>query len=382
MPTIPQRFRCGLVVLALLTMGTGVPAEEVTKMDGIEKDSFGTTADGVAVERYTLRNARGMTARVITYGATLTELLVPDRNGRAADVVLGYDRLAQYESPANRYFGATVGRVAFRIAEGKFTLEGKPYQLPVNAPPNHLHGGPKGLSYLVWKAEPRGGQSPAVEFTVASPDGDQGYPGNLQASVKYTLTDRNELMIEYTATVDRPSPVNFTHHSYFNLTGAGSGNVLRHVLQLEASHCMAPGDTKIPAGKIVPVAETVYDFRTPTVIGVRVKPESAVAEGYDLGYVVDPQSIGTPVRVATLSEPTSGRVLDVLTTQPAIIVYTANGLDGTLHGKGGKVYGKHAAVCMETAHLPNSVNRPELPSIILRPGETYRHTCVYRFSTR
>jgi len=385
MVPIRRRFyRCILAVASLVAwaIGTHCLAEDAAPMNLIEKDRFGTTADGTAVDRYTLRNAQGMTVRLISYGAAITELSVPDRHGRCDDVVLGFDQLAQYESPRNPYFGATVGRVAFRIVEGKFTLDGKQYQLPVNAPPHHLHGGPKGLSRLVWKAEPLAGPLPAVKFTIASPDGDQGYPGNLQASVTYTLTGRSELIIEYTATADRPTPVNFTQHSYFNLAGAGSGGVLQHVLQLEASRYTPLDEKKIPSGKIEPVAATPYDFRQPTAIGARIRPESKVTDGYDLSFVVDAVQDSTPARVATLSEPSSGRVMEVLSTQPAIVLYTANYLDGTLQGKRGAVYGKHAGVCLETAHLPNSVNRPEFPSIILRPGQTYHHTCVYRFSTR
>jgi aldose 1-epimerase len=370
-------------LLSLLAVATGLPAKDGTQMNGIEKDRFGTTADGTPVDRYTLRNAHGMTVRLITYGATVTELLVPDRNGRLGDVVLGFDQLAGYESPANPYFGASVGRVAFRIPAGKFTLEGKPYQLDINAAPHHLHGGSKGFSRLVWKAEPLAGPSPAVRFTLRSPDGDQGYPGNLEASVTYSLTDGNDLVIQYTATADRPTPVNFTHHSYFNLAGAGSGDVLKHVLQLEASRYTPLNAKTISSGEIASVAGTPYDLRQPTVIGARIQPGSEMADGLDSSFVVDAaENRAAPARVATLSEPTTGRVLEVLSTQPAIVVYTANGLDGTLTGKQGAHYAKQAAVCLETAHLPNAINCPEFQSIILRPGQTYRHTCVYRFSAR
>jgi aldose 1-epimerase len=377
------RWAPGLMWPGLLAIGINLLAEGGTPMNRVEKDSFGVTADGVAVDRYTLRNAHGMMVRLITYGTTVTELAVPDRSGRCDDVVLGYDHLAPYESPQNPYFGATVGRVAFRIIQGKFALDGKEYQLSINAPPNHLHGGSKGLSRVVWKAEPLAGPPPAVKFTVFSPDGDQGYPGNLQASVTYTLTDHSELVIDYTATCDRPCPVNFTHHSYFNLAGADSGDVLRHVLQLEAPRYAPLDENKLPSGKIVSAAGTAYDFGQPTAIGARIQPQSEVANGYDMCYVMDPAQRGSaPVRMATLSEPTTGRVLEVLSTQPAIVFYTANGLDGTLRGKRGAVYRKHAGVCLETAHLPNSVNRPEFPCTILRPGQTYRQTCIYRFSTR
>ncbi len=347
----------------------------------IEKDRFGATADGVAVDRYTLRNSGGMTVRLITYGATVTELLVPGRNGEPADVALGFDNLAQYETQSP-YFGCTAGRVAFRITEGKFTLDGKPYRLTINAAPHHLHGGTKGLSKVVWRAEPLAGSAaPAVKLTYRSPDGDQGYPGNLDVTVVYTLTGANELKIEYTAVTDRPTPVNLTHHTYFNLNGAGSGAVLDHVLQVRAGRYTPLDGKGIPSGRIAPVAGTPLDFRTPTAIGDRMKPGSETAGGYDASYLVDRAGPG-PVLVATLAAPANGRRLDVLSTEPALVLYTGNYLDGTLRGKQGAVYGKHAGVCLETAHLPDSVNRPEFPSIILRPGQTYRQTCIYRFSAR
>ena len=347
----------------------------------IEKDPFGVTAEGVAVDRYTLRNSHGMTVRLITYGATVTELLVPDRKGKPADVALGFDNLVQYETQSP-YFGCTAGRVAFRISAGKFTLDGKPYQLTINAAPHHLHGGTKGLSKVVWHGEPLADPaSPAVKFTYHSPDGDQGYPGNLDTTVVYTLTSDNELKIDYTAVTDRATPVNLTHHTYFNLDGAGSGTVLRHVLQVRAGHYAPDGARSMPSGHIDSVAGTPWDLRMPTTLGDRMQPESKVAGGYDSCFVVDRTGPG-PVPVAALVGPSSGRRMDVLSTEPALVLYTANYLDGSLHGKQGAVYGKHAGICLETAHLPDSVNRPEFPSIILRPGQTYRQTCIYRFSTQ
>jgi aldose 1-epimerase len=320
--------------------------------------------------------------------------------------VLGFDNLAQYEDPKqNPYFGGTVGRVAFRITQGRFSLDGKTYQLSLNIPPHHLHGGTRGLSRAVWKAEPLAGENqPAVRFRCRSLDGDQGYPGNVDASVTYTLTDRNELVIDYAATTDQPTPVNLTHHSYFNLAGAASGSVLGHVLELRASRYTPLDEKLIPTGKIVPVAGTPFDFTKPTAIGARVQKQSQVADGYDLSYVLDrcgTAALGCPgsgpvegessagdqaqpgaavLHAASLREPTSGRVMEVLTTQPAIVLYTGNYLDGTVKGKRGEIYAKHAGVCLETAHLPDSVNQPAFPSVILRPGQTYRQTCVYRFS--
>jgi aldose 1-epimerase len=364
---------------AWVTLFQGVTAA----MDAsVEKDAFGTTSQGTPVERYTLRSPGGAVVRLITYGASVTELRVPDRRGRADDIVLGFDELAPYEDPAkNPFFGATIGRVAFRITEGKFTLDGQTHQLTLNIPPHHLHGGTRGLSRVVWKAEPLHAADPAVRFSCASPDGDQGYPGTLQVAVVYTLTAANELKIEYTATTDRPTPVNLTHHGYFNLAGAGSGSVLGHVLQLAAEKYTPLDDKRIPTGEVASVEGTPLDFRRPTPIGARLNASPEVANGYDLSYPLD-RADGSLRQAATLSEPTSGRVMEVWTTQPAIVLYTGNYLDGTVRGKHGAVYGKHAGVCLETAHLPDSVNRPKFPSVILRPGQTYRHTCVYRFSAR
>lgn len=344
----------------------------------IEKDRFGATADGADVDRYTLRNRRGMTVRLITYGATVTELWVPDRAGRRADVVLGFDEVASYET-SRTYFGCTVGRVAFRIDAGRFTLDGVAHDLTINAAPHHLHGGVRGLSAVVWRAEPLDAPAgPAVRFTCRSPDGDQGYPGALDVAVLYTLTE-NALRIEYLATTDRPTPVSLTHHGYFNLAGAGRGDVLGHVLQLAAKGRPACGARGMPTGVIESVAGTPFDFRTPRSIGAGMRPGTETADGYDLAYVVDRPGPGL-VRVARLAEPGSGRVMEVLSTEPALVLYTGNGLDGTLRGKDGATYGRHAGLCLETGHVPNSVNRTEFPSIILRPGATYAQTCEYRFS--
>jgi aldose 1-epimerase len=345
----------------------------------IEKDRFGVTADGLPVDRYTLRNTRGMTVRLITFGATVTELWVPDRHGDRADVVLGFDDLALYER-SRTYFGCTVGRVAFRIDEGRFTLDGRPHQLTINAAPHHLHGGTKGLSKVVWQAEPlESPAGPAVRFTCRSPDGDQGYPGTLDVAVVYTLTADDELRIEYRATADRPTPVSLTHHGYFNLAGAGSGHVLGHVLQLAASGRPVSDGRGMPTGAIEPVADTPFDFRRAKTIANDMQPGSQAADGFDTAFVVDRRGDGL-MPVARLAEPGSGRVMEVLSTEPAVVLYTGNYLDGTLQGKGGVPYDKHAGLCLETANLPNSVNRPEFPSIILQPDATYTQTCVYRFA--
>lgn len=363
--------------MALWTSNSSVWGEVVMSKAGIESERFGTTADGLPVDRFTLRNATGMTVKIMTYGATVTDLLVPDRGGQLADVVLGFDNLRQYETDSP-YFGCTVGRVAFRITNAQFALDGRTYELTRNAGQHHLHGGVKGFSKVVWRAEPQpSSTAPAVTFRWRSPAGDQGYPGNVAATVVYTLTAQNELRIDYTATTDQATPLNLTHHSYFNLAGAGSGDVLGHTLQLDADRYTPTDAATIPTGEIVAVQGTPFDFTTAEKIGTR----SARVGGYDLSYLrtVAGREL---VRVATLDEPTSGRRLEVSTTSPAIILYTGNYLDGSFKGKAGAKYGKHAGVCLETGHLPDAVNRPTFPTIILQPGQTYRETCVYRFSAK
>ena len=346
----------------------------------IDKDVFGETADGITVDRYTLCNANGVVVRIITYGATVTELWTLDARGELADVVLGFDDLARYETQSP-YFGCIVGRVAFRIARGQFVLDGRPHQLTLNDGPHHLHGGQKGFSHAVWHAEPlMNNGCPAVKLTHRSPDGDQGYPGTLDAAVVYTLTEDNELRIDYTATTDRPTLANLTHHSYFNLAGASSGDILQHTVQLDADRWIAAPEPDLPTGEIAPVHGTPYDFTQPTPIGARIGQAGGAVTGYDLCYLHNHPN-GLLARVATLGEPTSGRTLDVLTTEPAIVFYTGNYLDGSLQGKGGAVYHKHAGVCLETGRPPDATNHPGFPTTILRPDQTYRHTCVYHFST-
>lgn len=346
---------------------------------GVEKETFGTTAEGTPVDRYTLRNARGMTLRVITYGATVTELWAPDRQGRLDDLVLGFDQLSTYETQSP-YFGCVVGRVAFRIPGGTFALDGQTYQLQLNSGKHHLHGGPKGLSKVVWTARPLPqSKCPAVEFTYHSPDGDQGYPGRLSVTMVYSLTDDNEWRIDYTAATDRPTPVNLTNHSYFNLAGAASGrNVEGQTIQLDADRYSATDATMTPTGDLAPVQGTAFDFTKPALIGSRID-QTGPTGGYDLAYLVNrPGDLAACV--ARVSEPTSGRTLEVHTTQPALIFYTGNALDGTLRGKQGAVYGRRAGLCLETGHLPDSVHHANFPSVILRPGDTFRHTCIYKFS--
>jgi aldose 1-epimerase len=347
-----------------------MPADLAASCARCDKDLFGVTDEGVPVDRYTLRNAVGTTVRIITYGATVTQWLAADRRGQIADIVLGFDHLRQYETESP-YFGCTVGRVAFRTTHAAFTLDGRTYQLTRNAGPHHLHGGTRGLSRVVWQAEPLDvDEGVAVRFHHRSPDGDQGYPGNLEVSVTYALTSDNALHIQYAATTDQPTPVNLTHHSYFNLAGAGAGEVLDHVLQLAADRYTPTDAALIPTGEIATVTGTPFDFQEPTAIGARI---DAVG-GYDLSYLRRSDSN----IVATLSHPGSGRRMQVVAAAPAIVLYTGNYLDGTLRGKGSVTYGRYAGVCLETGGLPDAANQAAFPSIILHPDQTYRERCVYR----
>jgi len=340
--------------------------------------NFGKTADGSPVEVWTLKNKHGMVARIMTLGATLTELHVPDKKGKTADVVLGFDDVAGYQSDANQYFGCTTGRVANRIAKGKFTLDGKDYTLAVNNGPHHLHGGTKrSLDKVVWKATALKGAN-GVAFQYDSPDGEEGYPGKLALKVTYTLTDANEVRIDYTGTTDKATPVNLTNHSYFNLSGAGSPTVLDHELTVAADRYTPSDDLLIPTGKLAPVAGTPLDFAKFTRIGDRIEKYTKTGYlGYDHNLVLTKPDVKVPA--AKLRDPASGRVLTVYTDQPAVQIYSSNFLKGQ-KGKGGKEYKHRSALCLETQHFPDSVNQPDFPSIILKPGQTYKHTCVYAFS--
>lgn len=352
--------------------------------DGIQGDvtgpaEFGKTADGLAVDIYTLKNDSGMTVKLMTLGATVIQLHVPDRNGKLADVNLGFDTVAGYQSDDNQYFGCTTGRVANRIGKGKFTLDGKEYQLALNNGKNHLHGGAKrSLDKVIWKAEKvKSEAGPAVRFTYSSPDGEENYPGKLDIAVTYTLTGKNELKIDYIASTDKATPVNLTNHLYFNLSGAGTETVLDHVLQVHADKYIPTDDELIPIGKIEPVKGTPFDFNEMTRLGARIEPLIKTgAMGYDLSYLLRQRDVKAPA--ARLRDPASGRTLTVFTDQPALQVYTGNFLKGQ-KGKYGKTYKQRSAICLETGFLPDAVNHDNFPSIILRPGQTYRQTCVYAF---
>ena len=341
----------------------------------VQKSSFGTLPGGTPVELFTLANSNGLLAKITNYGTIITELHVPDRSGKNGDVVLGFDNLDQYLK-VHPYFGCTVGRVANRIAKGKFTLDGKTYSLVVNNGSNHLHGGLKGFDKMVWKAEPKSGAT--VKFTYQSADGEEGYPGQLDVTVLMTLTDKNELSIDYTAVTDKPTPVNLTNHSYFNL--AGQGDILSHELIIAANNFTPKDENSIPIGDIKPVKGTPMDFTSPHPIGSRFAQLTEKPVGYDHNYVLN--SGGKNLALAARAfEPKSGRVMEVLTTEPGVQLYTSNYLDGSLTGKRGVVYRQHSGFCLETQHFPDSVNHPQFPSIILRPGQTYRQTTVHKFAT-
>jgi aldose 1-epimerase len=340
------------------------------------KSSFGTLPDGTAVDLYTLANANGLSAKVATYGAIITEVHVPDRQGKFRDVVLGFDNLEQYLK-GHPFFGATVGRCANRIAKGRFNLDGKTYTLATNNGPNHLHGGLKGFDKKVWQAEPQTGASVKLSYT--SPDGEEGYPGTLAVAVTFTLTDANELRLDYAATTDKPTSVNLTNHSYFNL--AGEGLALDHEMMIAANYYTPSDSALIPTGEIKAVQGTPMDFTTPRPIGSHFSQLHTNPIGYDHNYVLNAggKSLALAARAHELK---SGRVMEVHTTQPGVQFYTANFLNGSHTGKRGVVYQQHCAFCLETQHFPDSVNQPKFPSVILRPGQTYRQTTLYKFLTQ
>jgi aldose 1-epimerase len=346
----------------------------------ITKESFGQTLAGTPVDLYTLTNDHGLVVKITNYGGAIVALITPDRHGRPGDITLGFDNLAGYLE-AQPYFGCIVGRYANRIARAKFTLNGIEYTLAQNNGPNSLHGGLKGFDKVVWEAEAFEHEA-GVGLTLKylSQDGEEGYPGNLSVTVVYILTNANELKIDYSATTDRPTVVNLTNHAYFNL--AGGGDILNHELMLKADKFTPIDDTLIPTGELRPVSGTPLDFRQPTAIGARIEQEDEqlrLAGGYDHNFVLDNLN-GELVLAAKVHEPTTGRVLEVYTTEPGIQFYSGNFLDGSVTGKGGQVYHKRSGFCLETQHYPDSPNQPNFPSTVLEPGDQYRQTTIFRFS--
>jgi aldose 1-epimerase len=350
---------------------------------GLTSQPYGKTSDGAQVTIYTLTNAKGVEARIMNYGAIIVSLKVPDRQGHLDDVVLGFDAIDGYlgEHP---HFGAVVGRYGNRIAKGHFTLDGHEYTLAINNGANSLHGGNKGFDKQVWTAKTmESKEGPSLALTYVSKDGEEGYPGTLTSTVTYTLTNTNELRLHYQATTDKATVLNLTNHSYFNLAGAGNGDILGHLLTLHADKFTPVDSGLIPTGELRTVDGTPFDFRKPTAIGARInqaEEQVKLGGGYDHNFVVN-GAAGTLRPAARVSDPQSGRVLEVLTTEPGVQFYTGNFLDGTIKGKGGKVYNKRFAFCLETQHFPDSPNRPAFPSTVLKPGAKYDTTTVFRFST-
>ncbi len=348
----------------------------------ISQKFFGGTSEAKAVELFTLRNAGGAEARITNYGGIVTHLLVPDRAGKLGDVVLGYDSLDGYLKN-NPYFGCLVGRFGNRIAGGKFSLDGKTYTLAQNNGSNSLHGGLKGFDKVVWDAKPVETElGPALELCHFSPDGEEGYPGNLSVTAVYTLTHDNALRLDFTATTDTATVVNLTHHSYFNL--AGAGDILNHELLIPAERFTPVNANLIPTGELRPLKGTPLDFSTPTKIGARInQPDEQLklGRGYDHNFVLNNPS-GELVLAARVFEPTTGRVMEVETTEPATQFYSGNFLDGSITGKGGRVYAQRSGFCLEPQHFPDSPNQPAFPSTVLRPGGKYTNTISYKFSAR
>jgi aldose 1-epimerase len=350
----------------------------------VERSTFGT-AHGRRVELFTLANRAGLTAAVTTYGGIVVSLRVPDSRGRAEDVVLGHDRLEGYLRDNRPYLGAVVGRCANRIARGELVVDGVLHALARNDGENHLHGGVRGFDKVVWTGTPRQGADRAgVDLTYVSPDGEEGYPGTLAVSVRYELDDANELVMDAEATTDRPTICSLAHHDYFNLDLPHRRDVLGHLLQVDADHFTPVGAGLLPTGELRSVAGTPMDFRDPVAIGARIgaaDEQLALAGGYDHNWVLNRRD-GELVRAARVVGPESGRVLEVLTTEPGLQVYTGNFLDGSVVGKGGEVYGHRAGLCLETQHFPDSPHHAGFPSTVLRPGQVYRSRTVYRFSVQ
>jgi aldose 1-epimerase len=347
----------------------------------MKKAHYGTTDDGREVDIYTLANEAGMRADILTFGCVISRLEVPDRRGRIDNVVLGLDSLVGYalRSP---HFGAIAGRYANRIAGGRFAIDGKTYQLDLNAAPNAMHGGRKGFHKVVWRGEAGGGEQVILKYLSA--DGEESYPGNLAVEVRYSLSASNELRIDYEAATDKPTIVNLTNHSYFNLAGEGSGDVLDHLVTIEADHFTPEDVTQVPTGEIRPVAGTPFDFTTPHRVGERIRSsdeQMIIARGYDHNWVLrEPEGEG-PRLAARAHEPATGRILEVLTDAPGLQLYAANSLNGALVGPSGRAYRQGDGLCFETQRFPDAPNHPNFPSAILRPGERFRSTTLFRFST-
>lgn len=373
--------RLGFIIMlaAVAACGTGTQDAATGREATVTREPFGMTPEGDSVELFTLTNANGVELRAMTYGGIIVSLKVPGRDGKLGDVVLGYDSLAGYLR-ASPYFGAIVGRYANRIAKGIFVLDGKTYQLAINNPPNALHGGLRGFDKVVWDGEAfSDARGTGVVFRHTSPDGDEGYPGTVTVQVSYTLTDSNDVVIDYEATTDKATPINLSQHSYFNL--AGSGSILGHELMIAADSFTPIDSTFIPTGAIAPVAGTPFDFRAPHAIGERIDADNEqlrFAGGYDHNFVLNHAGTGLAL-AARVSDSASGRVLEIRTDQPGIQFYSGNFLDGTITGKYGVVYAHRSGLALETQHFPDSPNHPDFPSTILEPGQQFRSRTLWHF---
>ncbi len=367
-----------LIILLVIFSCTGK-----TELPTVNPQAFNKMVDGKQVKLFTLKNQKGMEITVTNYGARIVSWLAPDKDGKMEDVVLGYDSIDGYLRDKGSYFGAAIGRYGNRIAKGEFMLGDIQYKLAQNNGVNSLHGGIKGFSSKVWEVVPKGNNE--LHFTLVSPDMDEGFPGELSVAMTYRLTDDNELIIQYEAKCDKPTVINLTNHSYFNLHGAGNGTILDHQLTLNADFFTPIDSTLIPTGDLAPVENTPFDFRKPTLIGSRIDSKDQQIRfglGYDINYVLKKTEDQNVSLAASVFEPQSGRVLEVYTDQPGIQFYSGNFLNGKFPGKKGKTYGYRSAFCLETQHFPNSPNQPKFPSVVLGPDQVYSHTCIYKFLVR
>jgi aldose 1-epimerase len=377
-------MRKGMLIVLLGFLACQAPQSPKPELrDMVKKENFTTTMDGKQVSLYYLHNASGLQMAVTNFGARVVALLAPDRQGLYEDVVLGYDTIQEYLNSKEPYFGATIGRYGNRIGNGRFTLDGKSYQLAQNNNGQALHGGPKGFHNVVWEAEQPSDSELILKYTAK--DGEEGYPGTLSVTMTYALTPQNEFRIEHKATTDHPTVLNLTHHSFFNLHGAGNGTINDHELWIDADRYTPVDSVLIPTGELALVEGTAMDFRTATAIGYRVDAnfdQLQKGRGYDHNYVLN-RTIGQVLsRVASVYEPKSGRLMEVSTTEPGLQFYGGNFLDGKAVGKGGKPYAFRTAFCLETQHFPDSPNKSQFPATVLRPGENYAHICIYKFLTK
>jgi aldose 1-epimerase len=378
-----KRFFYIFLLILSVSAALGREGASAKRQPDVRTESFGKTRDGRPVDLYTFTNSHGLEVQVTNFGGIVVSLRVPDKNGKMEDIVLGFDNLDGYldNSP---YFGAIVGRYANRIANGSFTLDGVKYSLAKNNGENSLHGGRIGFNKVMWDAKPfKNPKAAGVALTRTSPDGEEGYPGNLKVKITYTLTDENQLILDYEAVTDKATPLNLSHHSYFNLAGEGNGGILGHELMVNADRFTPIDGSLIPTGELRPVKGTPLDFTKPTAIGARINDnydQLQLGRGYDHTFVINRKDDSLTL-AARVREPNSGRVMEVSTTEPAVQLYTSNFLDGSIVGKHGHAYQKRTALCLETQHFPDSPNHPAFPSTILRPGTTFRSQTIYKFST-